>query len=84
MSSVPKHYSDASLSKSFALFMALDALSLICLVIGLGSVFGKGTMPFHTSELVAWSLVIIGALLMTISFHAIFMGLRLRKRNSLR
>lgn len=84
MSSVPKYHSDASLSKSFALFMALDALSLICLVIGLGSIFGKGAMPFHASELVAWSLVIIGALLMTISLHGIFMGLRLRKQNSLR
>jgi hypothetical protein len=84
MSSMPKHYSDASLSKSFALFMALDALSLICLVIGLGSIFGKGTMPFHANELVAWSLVVIGALLMTISIHGIFKGLRLRQRNSVR
>ncbi|MEY4729047.1 MAG: hypothetical protein RL020_205 [Pseudomonadota bacterium] len=84
MSSVPKHYSDSSQSKSFALFMALDALSLICLVVGLGSIFGKSSMPFHASELVAWSLVAIGALLMTISIHGIFKGLRLRQRNSMR
>lgn len=84
MSSVPKPYSDASLSKSFALFMALDALSLICLVIGLGSLYGKNSMPYHTSELVAWTLIVLGALLMTISLHGIFIGLRLRKRNSLR
>jgi hypothetical protein len=82
MASVPKHYSDASLSKSFALYMALDALSLIFLVIGLGSIFGNTSMPFHANELVAWSLVVIGALLMNISLHGIFKGLRLRQRHS--
>jgi hypothetical protein len=84
MSSVPKPYSDASLSKSFAMYMALDALSLMCLVVGLGSIFGNGTLPFHTSELVAWSLVVLGALLMTISVHGIFKNLRLKQRNQLR
>jgi hypothetical protein len=84
MSSVPKYHSDASLSKSFAAFMALDALSLICLVVGFGSIFGNGAMPFHANELVAWSLVVIGALLMTISIRGIFKGLRLKQRNSVR
>ncbi len=79
-----KHQGDLSLSKSFATFIALDALSLICLVIGLGSIFGKNVMPYHTSELVAWTLVVLGVLLFTISVHGIFTGLRLRQRKVVR
>ncbi len=81
--SIQRH-SESSLSKSFATFIALDALSLICLVIGLGSIFGKSVMPYHTSELVAWTLVVIGILLLTISIHGIFTGLRLRQRKVVR
>jgi hypothetical protein len=79
-----RHHGDSSLSKSFATFIALDALSLICLVIGLGSIFGKNVMPYHTSELVAWTLVVLGIMLLTISIHGIFTGLRLRQRKVVR
>ncbi|MGB8855636.1 MAG: hypothetical protein WCC58_03075 [Burkholderiales bacterium] len=84
MAGIPNHYSESSLTKTFAVFMALDALSLMCLVIGLGSLFGNGAMPFHAGESVAWTLVVIGTLLMTVSMVGIFKGLRQRRQDYLR
>jgi threonine/homoserine efflux transporter RhtA len=84
MASVPEQLTDHGSSKSFAAFVALDALGFICMVIGGGALFAKSAMPFVASELTAWTMIVVGVLLMTISIRGIVKGIASKRRHSRR
>jgi hypothetical protein len=82
MASVPEQINDHASSKSFAAFMALDALGLIFLMIGIGLLLAKSAMPFSASELTAWTMIVVGMMLVTISIRGIFKGIMSKRRGS--
>ncbi len=81
MSSLPNVDYHRASSKSLATFVALNALSMICLLVGFSAVFSKGAVPIAMNELIAWTFVVLGMMLLTISMHSIFKAVQVRQRD---